>query len=70
VIRRIVEKWLRNLEATTAARIAAGDLDFDNWVYRSRDAARTLLQIHFPARVLDVDPQYHPYYPGEADIDG
>ena len=36
---------LETLRAWSQARIDAGDMDFDDIVYRTRDAAATLLEI-------------------------
>ena len=42
---RIAVSWLRGINAAMKRRIAAGDADFDDIVYRTRDATDTLLAI-------------------------
>lgn len=41
-------KWLTKVHKWADGRIANGDLDFDDVVYPTRDAAKTLLGIWFP----------------------
>lgn len=43
--RREALNWLTGIAETAENRIDAGDMDFDDVVYRSRDAAVTLLEI-------------------------
>ncbi len=45
--KQIIESELILLRDYTQARIDNGDLDFDDWIYRSRDAAQTLLDVFF-----------------------
>lgn len=42
---RIALSWLHGLRDAMQRRIDAGDLDFDDIVYRSRDAADTLIEV-------------------------
>jgi hypothetical protein len=41
----ITEGYLRDLRTEMQGRLDAGDLDFDDVIYRQRDAAATLLYI-------------------------
>jgi hypothetical protein len=45
------ERYLLALHNNMQARIDAGDLDFDDVIYRTRDAAATLLEV----RGVDVN---------------
>ena len=46
-MRRLARIWLLGIYATADTRIKNGDLDFDDIWYRTRDAARILLEIQF-----------------------
>lgn len=48
---RIVKTWLTKAHDWADGRIRKGDFDFDDVVYRTRDAAKTLLDIWFPVEL-------------------
>lgn len=50
---RIARRWLEQAHIWAAGRIANGDLDLDDVVYRTRDAARTLITIWFETTTDD-----------------
>lgn len=41
----LVHRWLKRVQLWAEGRILSGDIDLDDVVYRSRDAATALLQI-------------------------
>jgi len=43
----IVEAWLRSINKWANDRIRSGDLDFDDTIYKSKDASGVLLGIWF-----------------------
>ena len=44
---RLVQRWLVGMNQMANHRIARGDFDLDNVVYRTRDATAVLLEIYW-----------------------
>jgi hypothetical protein len=60
----IIRSWLLDGYQWAAARIASGDLDFDDVIYVVRDATARLLDIYF-----DADPRTTPSNTRQEAID-
>jgi len=44
---RLVQRWLISMNHMANHRIALGDFDFDDTIYRTRDATAVLLEIYW-----------------------